>query len=64
MAGAPWTAHWLYWVAPTVGIEAGMHLYEALRGCGAPAVPTDVLTGTEEVVQPATANLPSGARGG
>jgi aquaporin Z len=27
-----WTAHWLYWLAPTVGMVVAMHLYELLRG--------------------------------
>ncbi|HKC39560.1 MAG TPA: aquaporin [Gemmatimonadales bacterium] len=30
VAGGAWTAHWLYWIAPIVGMIAGMHLYEAL----------------------------------
>ena len=29
--GHVWTAHWLYWIAPMLGISAGMHLYEMLR---------------------------------
>ena len=34
-----WTAHWLYWVAPILGMLLGMHLYEALRSASAPSVP-------------------------
>ena len=26
-----WTAHWLYWIAPTLGMVGGMWLYELLR---------------------------------
>lgn len=32
IAGGVWTAHWLYWVAPILGMAGGMHLYERLRG--------------------------------
>ena len=45
--GDVWTAHWLYWLAPVVGIVGGMHLYEALRGASAPASPHDAVTGLE-----------------
>jgi aquaporin NIP len=31
MAGGLWTAHWLYWLAPIIGMALGMHLYDALR---------------------------------
>jgi MIP family channel proteins len=47
VAGGVWTAHWLYWLAPTAGMVAAMHLYEALRGTSAPAVPRDVPLGVE-----------------
>ena len=47
-----------------VGIVAGMHLCEALRVTGAPSAAIDVLTGTEGVVQPATASSPSAGRAG
>jgi aquaporin Z len=52
VAGGGWQAHWLYWVAPTVGIVAGMRLYESLRGTGTPPTPENALTGTEGVVHP------------
>lgn len=39
VAGGLWTAHWLYRVAPTLGMVAGMHLYDALRPASVPAVP-------------------------
>lgn len=29
--GKVWTAHWLYWVAPIVGMSGGMWLYDMLR---------------------------------
>ena len=45
--GGVWTAHWLYWLAPTVGIVVAMHTYEALRGANAPAPPSGVVTGVE-----------------
>lgn len=45
--GGIWTGHWLYWLAPVVGIVGAMHLYEALRGASAPASPRDVATGVE-----------------
>lgn len=34
-----WTAHWLYWLAPTIGMIAAMQLYERIRGPD--AAPTD-----------------------
>jgi aquaporin NIP len=34
-----WTAHWLCWVAPILGMLLGMHLYEALRSASAPSAP-------------------------
>ena len=35
--GNVWAAHWLYWLAPTLGMIAAMHTYRRLRG---PADPT------------------------
>jgi MIP family channel proteins len=32
VAGSTWTAHWLYWAAPIVGMVLSMKLYEVLRG--------------------------------
>ena len=32
VVGDVWTAHWLYWLAPTAGMMIGMRLYDALRG--------------------------------
>ena len=31
VAAGVWTGHWLYWLAPIVGVVAGMHSYTALR---------------------------------
>lgn len=49
VAGGDWTAHWLYWVAPILGAVLGMHLYESLRGAGAPETPRS-WTGTEGTI--------------
>ena len=32
IASGVWTAHWIYWIAPMVGMMAAMRLYELLRG--------------------------------
>lgn len=32
VVGGVWTAHWLYWLAPIVGMVAAMHAYDLLRG--------------------------------
>ena len=48
VAGGGWTAHWLYWAAPIVGMLVAARLYEALRGSSAPAaVPPGVALGVE-----------------
>ena len=31
VVGDVWTAHWLYWLAPVLGMGLGMRLYDALR---------------------------------
>jgi MIP family channel proteins len=31
LASGDWTAHWLYWLAPIIGMIAAMHLYNYLR---------------------------------
>ena len=36
--GNVWSAHWLYWAAPIVGMIAAMHAYEFLRGVRAPSL--------------------------
>lgn len=32
IVGGVWTAHWLYWAAPILGMVLAMRLYEVLRG--------------------------------
>ncbi|MDQ3696735.1 MAG: aquaporin [Gemmatimonadota bacterium] len=36
VAGGGWTAHWLYWAAPILGMLVAARLYEWLRGASAP----------------------------
>lgn len=43
VASNVWTAHWLYWAAPILGMVIAMRVYEMLRGAGAPAAPVTVL---------------------
>lgn len=47
LIGDIWTSHWLYWLAPVLGMVVAMHLYDALRGTSAPPSPRGVLTGVE-----------------
>ena len=47
VASGVWTAHWLYWIAPTVGMLAGMHAYRALRTASVPAPDESVPLGVE-----------------
>ena len=49
IVGGVWTVHWLYWVAPTLGMIAAMRLYEWLRTADArsTAVPRGVPLGVE-----------------
>lgn len=48
VAGGGWTAHWLYWAGPTLGMLAAARLYEYLRGANPPAVvPRGVPLGVE-----------------
>lgn len=35
VASGNWTAHWLYWLAPILGMIGAMHLYEILRDASA-----------------------------
>jgi aquaporin Z len=39
VAGRLWTAHWLYWLAPIVGMIAGMRTYLAIGPAEPPRVP-------------------------
>ncbi len=36
VVGNIWTAHWLYWLAPIIGMIAGMQLYDVVRRTDAP----------------------------
>jgi len=40
MASGIWTAHWLYWAAPILGMIAGMRVYELVRSADMGHVPT------------------------
>jgi glycerol uptake facilitator-like aquaporin len=50
VAGGGWTAHWLYWVAPIVGMTLAMRLYELLRGVRPHDLPKGLITGVEGMV--------------
>lgn len=50
LVGGIWTAHWLYWAAPIVGMVAAMRTYELLRGQAAPSTEKSARTGTEGAV--------------
>jgi MIP family channel proteins len=47
LVAGSWTAHWLYWLAPIMGMIAAMHLYERLRPAGTPPPPADAVLGVE-----------------
>jgi aquaporin Z len=47
VVGQLWTTHWLYWLAPTLGMVTAVRLYEALRGTGVPEVPHRLPLGVE-----------------
>ena len=36
LAGGPWTAHWIYWLAPGTGMVAAVLVYELFRPAGPP----------------------------
>lgn len=46
LVGMTWTAHWLYWVAPIVGMVLGMRCYDVLR-VSKSSIQRAVATGTE-----------------
>ena len=50
IASGIWTAHWLYWLAPIIGMIGGMHLYDALR-TDVGVAPTDAVLGTEGAIR-------------
>lgn len=47
LVSGTWDAHWLYWLAPILGMIAAMHLYERLRPAGAPVMARDTVLGVE-----------------
>ncbi len=48
IVGGIWTAHWLYWAAPILGMIAGMQLYDVVRRANVPSMaPRGVPTGVE-----------------
>lgn len=47
VASGIWTAHWLYWLAPVLGMLVSMRLYDALRRVGAAPSAEQVAVGTE-----------------
>lgn len=48
IVGGIWTAHWLYWAAPILGMIAGMQLYDLVRRANVPSLaPRGVPTGVE-----------------
>ena len=55
VAGGVWTAHWLYWLAPTLGMAAAMRLYDWLRAADARGalVPRGVPLGVEGPIEAA-----------
>ena len=48
-----WTAHWLYWVAPILGVGLGMRLYGIVRG-DVSAVEASVALGAEGPIEPSS----------
>lgn len=60
IVGGIWTAHWLYWAAPILGMIVAMRVYEVLRGAKMPSVspasalgvegPLDLATGSGRAV--------------
>lgn len=57
--GGIWTAHWLYWLAPILGMIVAMQLYDQLRGDGAPSPPRETAVGAEGPI-----DLPTNGRSG
>jgi MIP family channel proteins len=47
LASGVWTVHWLYWIAPIVGMVAAMRLYDALRAADATPRDRNRFVGTE-----------------
>ena len=47
IASGIWTAHWLYWVAPILGMALAMRLYDQLRSTGVTEAVTNGPLGVE-----------------
>ena len=47
VVGGVWTAHWLYWAAPIIGMLVAMRGYEFLRAADLPQAPAEVALGVE-----------------
>ena len=57
LAGGGWAAHWIYWLAPTLGMIVSMRVYEALRPASSPAVaPVGVPMGVEGPIDAAASH--------
>ena len=52
VVGGIWTAHWLYWAAPILGMTLAIRLYEALRGTKVPSVSSEAPLGVEGPLDP------------
>lgn len=52
VAGGGWESHWIYWVAPIIGMVAAARTYEVLRPAAAPAtVPRGIPVGVEGPIE-------------
>lgn len=47
LVGGVWTAHWLYWAAPILGMAGGMKLFDMLRLAGVVTASPSEALGTE-----------------
>ncbi|HEY2376047.1 MAG TPA: aquaporin [Gemmatimonadaceae bacterium] len=47
IVGGIWTAHWLYWAAPILGMILAMRCYEVLRGASVPLGSSESPLGVE-----------------
>ena len=52
VVGGIWTAHWLYWAAPILGMIVSMRAYEVIRGTSAPSVSAEAPLGVEGPLEP------------
>lgn len=47
VVGGIWTAHWIYWAAPILGMIVAMRVYEVLRGTTVPSISPTAPLGVE-----------------